>query len=106
MSATKTFLNSKAGMVTAAVAVGAIALYWLAGRAAAATGEAAAKVGTAANPLSDQNILYRATNAIGSAFTFDPDFSLGSWLYEKTHPSEDPTSKLIDDATAKPGTYS
>jgi hypothetical protein len=33
------------------------------------------------NPASDQNIIYKGVNGVGSYITGDKDFSLGGWLY-------------------------
>lgn len=35
----------------------------------------------AVNPASDQNIIYKGVNGVGSYITGDDDFSLGGWLY-------------------------
>lgn len=40
------------------------------------------------DPTSDKNLAYRGTNAVGAALTGDKSFSLGSWLYDITHPGE------------------
>ncbi|WP_295797418.1 hypothetical protein [uncultured Microbulbifer sp.] len=45
-------------------------------------------IGQALNPTSDQNIAYKGVNAVGSTVTGEDDFSLGVWLYEKTHPEQ------------------
>lgn len=62
--------------------VALIALYF-AGRGAV---KIAGDVAGALNPVSDQNIFYRATNAVGGAVAGDESFSLGSWIYDLTHP--------------------
>jgi len=51
-------------------------------------GEALDKVGQAVNPTSDQNLAYKGVNSVGEALTGDDAFSLGSWLYDLTHPNE------------------
>lgn len=38
------------------------------------------------NPASDKNAAYGGVNAVGAALTGDDSFSLGSWLYDVTHP--------------------
>lgn len=42
----------------------------------------------AVNPASDQNLIYRGVNAIGSAATGSNDWSLGGAIYDWTHPDE------------------
>lgn len=44
----------------------------------------------AVNPASDQNLAYRGVNAVGGAVSGDKNWSLGSWLYDATHPTYDP----------------
>lgn len=39
-------------------------------------------------PTSDQNLAYRSVNAVGGTLTGQSDFSLGSWVYDFTHPNE------------------
>jgi hypothetical protein len=39
----------------------------------------------ALNPASANNLAYQGANSIGEALTGDKDFSLGGWLYDKTH---------------------
>jgi hypothetical protein len=53
------------------------------------TADAAKAVGQAVNPVSDQNIFYSGTNAIGGALTGDQNFSLGVWVYDALHPAPD-----------------
>lgn len=36
-------------------------------------------------PSSDQNIIYQGINGIGSTVTGDKYFTLGGWIYDKTH---------------------
>lgn len=79
-------LNTKAGAVGAGVLVGGLVLYWIATRVASKASDTAAAVGAAVNPASDQNLAYRGVNAIGSAITGDPSWSLGSWLYDVFNP--------------------
>ncbi|MGH1374601.1 MAG: hypothetical protein ACRBBW_21370 [Cellvibrionaceae bacterium] len=40
------------------------------------------------NPNSPKNLVYSAVNSVGSTLTTDENFSLGSWIYDKTHPKE------------------
>lgn len=39
----------------------------------------------AVNPLDNDNVIYTGVNAIGGRITGSNDFSLGSWIYDKTH---------------------
>lgn len=49
-------------------------------------GNAASTVGTAVNPMSDQNLAYRGVNAAGASLTGRDDFNLGSWTYDVAPP--------------------
>ncbi|WP_346840159.1 hypothetical protein [Microbulbifer sp. SAOS-129_SWC] len=45
----------------------------------------------ALTPTSDQNLAYSAVNAVGDVLndgSDNNDFSLGSWIYEVTHPGD------------------
>lgn len=49
----------------------------------------------AINPVSDQNIFYGGTNAVGSALSGQEDWTLGGWAYDLNHPwqnESDPTA--------------
>lgn len=86
-------LNSFAiGAGLAVVAIGAA--YLLARKAGATVSDAAAAVGTAVNPVSDQNLAYKGVNAVGSAVTGDQSFSLGGWIYDLTHPAGTGSSNI------------
>lgn len=104
----------------AAVAGGVLLLGWMANRAAGAVsgawGSAATGLGnlagaawdsttrglsaagdfvgtqaaTSFNPASDQNLIYRGVNGVGSAVSGDSNFTLGGWLYDVTHPTPKP----------------
>lgn len=39
-----------------------------------------------ANPVSDKNLVYQGVSAVGQAATGSKDWSLGTWLYDITHP--------------------
>jgi len=39
-------------------------------------------------PTSDQNLAYKGVNAVGGTLTGQKEFSLGSWVYDFTHPNE------------------
>ncbi len=39
------------------------------------------------NPVSDKNIAYTAVNKMGSVLAEDENFTLGGWIYDKTHDS-------------------
>jgi hypothetical protein len=70
-----------AGLVVGGVlAVGL--LWWLFGNKLKG---AAAAVGTAINPTSDQNLAYKGVTAVGAAISGRDSWSLGSWIYDLTH---------------------
>ncbi|TVZ37688.1 hypothetical protein P886_2031 [Alteromonadaceae bacterium 2753L.S.0a.02] len=78
------------GLMVASVAVigGIGVLWWNREKIAAGLKQAADKV----NPTSDKNLAYEAVNGIGDIFDdgIDNDgFSLGSWVYDVTHPNEE-----------------
>jgi membrane protease YdiL (CAAX protease family) len=43
-------------------------------------------IGEAVNPVSPNNLAYKATNGVGAAVSGDEHFSLGVWLWELTNP--------------------
>lgn len=73
------FFNTKAGayLVLGLLAFGAV-LYFM-----HKAKQGAAAVGAAINPVSDKNIFYQGTNAVGSVLTGDSGFSLGAWIADK-----------------------
>lgn len=94
----KASVNSFA--IGAGIAIVAIvAVYLVARKTGAALGDAAQAVGTAVNPVSDQNLAYKGVNAVGAAVSGDQSFSLGSWLYSVTHPNEAQTLGLTSGLT-------
>lgn len=88
------FLNTRAGGYVALALVGGVALYVIYRNTKGAVVDAAKAVGTAVNPVSDKNLAYRATNAVGEAITGDQSFSLGSWFYDFTHEAYDPNKPI------------
>lgn len=86
-------LNTKAGAYAAVVVVGVVALYFVGKKLATVGTEAAAAVGRAVDPTSDQNIFYRGTNRVGEVLTGEAGFSLGSWLYDVFNPAPPPDAK-------------
>lgn len=68
-----------------ALIVGAVVVYSIIKKDALAAAQA---VGGAINPVSNQNVFYKATNAVGGAVTGTQSFSLGSWIYDKINPSK------------------
>lgn len=71
---------------TAVVAVlGVIVAYEILKRDAL---KGAATIGSAINPVSQGNIFNQGVNSVGAAVTGDKSFSLGSWLYDVTHPGK------------------
>lgn len=91
MSAAK-LLNTDAAKYAAVAVVAAIALYLVGRKVAGAVADNAATIGNAVNPVSDRNIFYRGTNAVGGALSGSADWSLGSWLYDVTHDDYDPNA--------------
>lgn len=45
-------------------------------------------IGSAINPVNQENIFYQGTNAVGEALTGKENFSLGSWIYDLTHDTD------------------
>lgn len=76
-------MNGRDAVVIAAVGVG---LYLFFKREVS---DAAAAVGNAINPASDENLAYRGVNAVGGALSGDEHWTLGGWLYDILHPSAD-----------------
>lgn len=85
------FAAHAGGPIGVAVALLGVAgtLYFLFGKQIK---DAAAAAANAVNPTSDKNLAYRGVNAVGEVLSGDESFSLGSWLYDVTHPNE---GKLI-----------
>lgn len=48
-------------------------------------GESLSSLGNAINPVNQDNIFYGGVNAVGGKLTGDSDFTLGGWIYDKTH---------------------
>lgn len=74
-----------------AVALAGAVVYFGAKKA----GELAAKVGESVNPADSDNIVNRAVTGIGEAITGDKGFSLGSFIYDLTHPPYDPNAGVM-----------
>lgn len=53
------------------------------------------EVANAVNPFNDENIFYEGANAAGAAITGEKEFSLGAWIWEKTHPGQVEQEKRI-----------
>lgn len=62
--------------------VGALAVWYLANRAAAVVNKL--------NPVNPDNIFHSTANDLGKALSDDPNFSLGSWVYDFFHEEYDP----------------
>ena len=67
-------------------------------KGAAAAAKLAGDVGAAINPMDSNNLANQAANAIGGVLVNNTTasggqrpFSLGTWLYEATHPATPPT---------------
>lgn len=74
--------NNKTVLVLGGAAVIGVYLLYTSGK------RAAAAVGEAVNPVSDQNIFYRGVNAIVDVFddgTKNESNTLGTWLYDLLH---------------------
>lgn len=71
------FATTPAGQVVIIGAVVATAAYLIERKAR--------KVGNAVNPVSNENMFYQGTNAVGEAVTGDRDFDLGYWLHDVIH---------------------
>lgn len=76
-------INATAGGILAVAAVAAVGVLWWNRKA---IGQAVGSAAQLVNPISDRNVAYGATNAVGGALTGTRDFSLGSWLWEKLNP--------------------
>ena len=70
-------LDTKAGMVVAIGAVGAVALYF----AEKKVREGAAAVGQSINPANSDNIFYSGVNYVGATLSGDEHWNLGGWIY-------------------------
>lgn len=49
----------------------------------------AAEAADLVNPTSRDNLAYSGANSVGQALSGDEYWTLGGWLYEITHPSEE-----------------
>jgi hypothetical protein len=87
MNATN-LLNTKAVTVGVGLIVGGALLYWVANKVIDKTAAAAGAVGRAVNPASDQNLAYQGVNVVGAAVSGRSSWTLGTWLYDITHPGE------------------
>lgn len=94
-----TVLNTKAGAYAVAIIAAAAVVYLLGRRVVAEAGEAAAAVGRAVDPTSDQNIFYRGVNRVGEVLTGERDFSLGGWLYDVFNPTPPPEPPRFPEGT-------
>lgn len=43
-------------------------------------------IGNAINPVSDKNLAYTGTNAVGQAIAGDENWTLGTWMFEVLNP--------------------
>lgn len=78
-------------IVATVTAVAAVYIITRAARAAVDVGGAAlGTVGNAINPLNNDNVFYSSVNAVGASIAGVPrdSWSLGSWIYDITHPNE------------------
>ena len=86
----ETFLNTKAGMITAAAVIAAGALYIAEKKAA----QVASDLGQAVNPLNDSNVFASGVDSVGAKLTGNQNFSLGVWIYDKLHPQQAQNEQL------------
>lgn len=84
------FLNSRVGGYIALGCLGAAIVWYMSKKAEAAGKTAADFVNTYLNPASDKNLVYAGVNKVGSVATGDDSWSLGSALYDFTHPTYNP----------------
>ena len=84
--------------IIAGALIGAGLTIWMARKTADAAGSAVSAVGNAVNPASPQNLVYTGINSVGDVLdngSRDSSWSLGTWIYDITHPSEsDPNNPL------------
>lgn len=66
-----------------------------------AAGQVVGSAAAAVNPTSTDNVIYRTVNGVGQGITGRDSFSLGSWLYDMTHP-EDPGPVVLQLPPAAP----
>jgi hypothetical protein len=81
-------LNTKAGPALIYVAAAGVLVYVI----YRVVKSVAPKVAEAVDITSDTNLAYRGVNAVGTALTGDPSWSLGSWLYDQFNPPYDPNT--------------
>jgi hypothetical protein len=86
-------LNTKAATYAAVAVVGALLVYVVGKRLAAAAPDAIAAAGQAVNPTNPANVFHSGVNAIGGAVSGrGSDWSLGSWVYDVFHDEYDPNA--------------
>lgn len=93
---TKVELTPTALLALAGVVVLGVVAWKLAGKAgelADGAIETAKDAAQAVNPLNNENVFATTVNDVGAVVTGNPkgSWSLGSWIYDVTHPGEDPT---------------
>jgi len=71
------FADTKAGLVVAAAAVAAVALY--------VAEKKVRDAGQAINPLNDNNVFASGVDAVGAKLTDNERFKLGIWIYDVFH---------------------
>lgn len=81
-----TALLALAGVVVLGVVVWKVA--GKAGELASSAAEAAKDAAQAVNPLNNDNVFATTVNDVGAVITGNPQgsWSLGSWIYDVTHP--------------------
>lgn len=84
-------ITAVSGDLVVKVAVGAAVLglaAYLVVKAKRAISDTAAAVVPYIDPTDANNVAYHTVNAVGGTLTGQKDFSLGSWIYDVTHPNE------------------
>ena len=78
------------------VAIIGVGVVWYASKVAAkGVQTSVSAVLDAINPISAGNIVYQGVNSVGGVIAGSPTYSVGSAIYEATHPSEpDPTAPV------------
>ena len=69
----------------AVVGVGGFMLYRKARAVGSAAVDTAKEAAWAVTPWNNDNVIYGGVNSAGAAITGDNNFSLGGWIYDKTH---------------------
>lgn len=66
------------------IGAGGVLLWYVKSKAENLVGD----VGEAINPVNSGNVFHTGVNIVGSRLSGNPNFSLGSFIYEMTHDDE------------------